>query len=148
MDMTQVKAIEATVRQEAEAWSRHDIEALIRLYATNATLHDPISPEPVKGKEGVRKDSEDAFKSFPDVRITILNILSSGDTAAAEWTLEATNSGPLIFPDGTTLPATNRRLSVRGSSFWHINPQGQIIEERRYYDSGAFFQQLGITPGA
>ncbi len=146
--MTQIRAIEATVRQEAEAWSRHDVEAALKLYASSATLYDPQYPEPPKGKEGIRKDIENSFKSFPDVRVTVRNIVSSGDTVAAEWTFEGTNTGPLTFPDGATVPATNRRITIRGSSFWHINPQGQIIEERRYYDNGEFIRQLGITPGA
>lgn len=146
--MAQVRTHEAIVRQESEAWSRHDVETLMRLYAPDATIHDPQYPEPLRGKDRIRKDAEDTFKSFPDVRITPSNIMSSGDTGAAEWSFEGTNTGPLIMPDGTTMPATNRRISMRGGGFWRINQQGQIIEERRYYDSGEFMRQLGITPGA
>ncbi len=146
--MTQVRAIEATVRQEAEAWSRHDVQALLKLYARDAILEDSQYPEPLRGESGVRKDAENTFKSFPDVRVTILRIISSGDTVAVEWRFEGTNTGPLIMPDGTTMPATNRHVTLQGAGFWRVDQQGRIQEEHRYSDTASFMQQIGIMQGA
>ena len=56
------------------------------------------------------------------------------------------NTGPLVTPDGNSLPATNKRVEMNGSAFFKANPEGLIAEEHFYFDTASFMGQLGIKP--
>jgi hypothetical protein len=47
-------------------------------------------------------------------------------------------------PEGT-IPATGKRITLRGVSLFMLNANGEIAEERRYFDTGSFFAQLGLA---
>lgn len=146
--MKDAVSVELVARSAAEALERHDIEALVRLYSENAALHDPLYPEPVRGREGIRKHAEDGIKAFPDLHIRILKAVPTSGLVAAEWKLTGTNTGALRGPSGETRPATRRRIEVTGASTWRVDDDGFITEEWRYYDVGSLVRQLGITEGA
>ena len=136
---------EETMRKLKEAMNRHDATAMAQHYAPDCTVIDPFVPQPLKGREAVRQDYADFVKGFPDLRIQVINILSKGDTVSGEFTMTGTHRGPLTSPTGE-IPPTNKRIEMKGASFARVNQQGQIIEERRYYDSATMLQQLGLMP--
>lgn len=135
--------IQETVKKSMDAFNRHDANAYAALYATEATAYDPQYPEPLKGREAIQKDIEDFFQAFPDVQATVVNVLVSGDTAAFEVEMSGTHKGPLVSPTGS-IPATNRRMEMRGGRFERVDAQGQITECNRYYDLAGIMQQLGL----
>ncbi len=146
--MTQTTRSEQILRQAVDAWNSHEPQALARIYAPDATLHDPLYPEPLRGIDNIRKSYEELLITFPDIRLRLEDSIISGDTFAAESTLTATNTGPVKLPNGATLPATNRKVTVRCANIARVDAQGRIVEERLYYDTMAFIQQLGLMPGA
>ena len=46
--------------------------------------------------------------------MTIDVMVEQGDTIATEWTWVATNTGPLVMPDGTEVPPTGNRVETKG----------------------------------
>jgi steroid delta-isomerase-like uncharacterized protein len=132
-----------TARKAVEAFNRHDAQAFAELYAPEAVALDPQYSEPLNGREAIRKDIEDFLAAFPDVQATISNVLADGDTVGFEVEITGTHRGPLVVPDGT-VPATNRRLELRGGRFVTVDAQGQITQCRRYYDMAAIMAQLGL----
>jgi hypothetical protein len=61
--------------------------------------------------------------------------------------MTGTNNGPLVTPTGE-VPATGKRIDMRGALVGRINADNLIVEERRYYDTGTLMQQLGLAPQA
>jgi hypothetical protein len=55
----------------------------------------------------------------------------------------ARNTSPMQTPKGT-VPATNRKITLRGVSLVTLDAEGRIVAERRYFDSGSLFAQLGL----
>jgi len=59
--------------------------------------------------------------------------------------VDATNTGDLPLPDGSTLPATGRRISLPGLDVVYLDADGLIAEGHRYQDAAGFMAQLGLT---
>jgi len=137
--------IENIVKEGFDAMNRHDLDGSVSLYAPDA-LHLHPFPEPSRGKEAIKKENKEFFEAFPDLQLKISGIISSGDQAAVEFDMKGTNTGPLVTPDGNSLPATNRPLEIRGSAFFRANSEGLISEEHFYFDTASFMNQLGIKP--
>ena len=131
------------VTKAIDALNRHDADAFTALYATEATAYDPQYPEPLKGREAIQKDIEDFFQAFPDVQATVINAVVSGDTIAFEVEMSGTHQGPLVSPTGA-IPATNRRMEMRGARFNRVDAEGRIMECNRYYDLAGIMMQLGL----
>jgi len=134
-------------RKFAETFNKHDLDGLAKLYATDAVAYDPMYPEPLRGRDAIRKDTATFFKGFPDIRFEIITTIEKDDrNGADEVRMTGTHTGPLETPTGEELAPTNKRLELKGSAFVRLNERGEIVEERRYYDVGTFLRQLGLMP--
>ena len=130
-----------------DMFSKHDVDGVAKLYASDATAYDPMYPEPLRGRDAIRKDAASFFRAFPDIRIELLSTIEKDErTGADEVRMTGTHTGPMEAPTGEEIPPTNKRIDVRGASFAKLNDRGEIVEERRYYDVGTILRQLGLTP--
>lgn len=131
-----------SVKDQLEALNRHDPDAFAGFYARDAAVYDPQHPEPLRG-EAIRKDIGDFLAAFPDLTFTLKTVLESGDTIAFDGTGKGTHKGPMAGPTGE-IPPTNRAVEMAFAAFLRVNDQGQITEERRYFDVASMMQQLGL----
>jgi steroid delta-isomerase-like uncharacterized protein len=134
-----------SVKEQIEALNRHDAAAFAGFYTPDALVHDPQHPEPLKGRDAIRKDIADFIGAFPDLNFTLKTVVESGDTVAFEGAGKGTHKGPMASPAGE-IPATNRPMELRFAAFLRVNGQGLIAEERRYFDMAGMMQQLGLMP--
>jgi steroid delta-isomerase-like uncharacterized protein len=138
---------EETSRKAADAFNKHDLDALANLYAEDAVAYDPMYPEPLRGRAAIRKDAATFFKGFPDIRYEIISTIEKdARNGADEVRMTGTHTGPLETPTGEELPPTNKRVELRGGAFTRLNERGEIVEERRYYDVATVLRQLGVMP--
>jgi hypothetical protein len=56
-----------------------------------------------------------------------------------------THTGAFRLPDGTELPATHKRVEVRGMELVQVR-DGKIVLNTLYYDNLAVAAQLGLVP--
>jgi steroid delta-isomerase-like uncharacterized protein len=138
-------AFEDLAKKWTDAFNKHDARAVAAHYAQDSVAYDPFYPEPLKGRAAIEKDAADFFRAFPDIRFELINLFDKGDRAAGEVKMTGTNSGPLATPMGE-VPATGKRIDLRGALVGRINAENLIVEERRYYDTGTMMKQLGLTP--
>ncbi len=137
--------VEDVVRKLGQALTEHDAEAAVNLYAPEAVAYDPFYPEPLRGK-ALREDNEVFFRGFPDLRVDILTVIEQDESSGAlEMRFSGTNTGPMASPQGE-MPPTNKRIDLKGAAFIRLDRNGKIVEERRYYDTGAMMRQLGLMP--
>jgi steroid delta-isomerase-like uncharacterized protein len=138
---------EEASKKLAKAINGHDLDALAKVYASDAVAYDPMYPEALRGRDAIKKDSADFFRAFPDLRFEITNIVEKDDgLGAGEVVMSGTHTGPLATPTGGEVPPTNKRIEIKGAAFVRLNGSGEIVEERRYYDVGTILRQLGIMP--
>ncbi|MFD0045521.1 ester cyclase [Pseudarthrobacter scleromae] len=130
-----------------EAVNAHDPKGFAATYAADAVVHDPLYPQPLKGRDAVEQDMVELLRAFPDARFSLGPLLQDGAMFAAEFTLRGTHQGPLASPEGE-IPATGRTIENNGAVFSKFNADGEVAEEHRYYDVAGLLAQLGPTPGA
>jgi steroid delta-isomerase-like uncharacterized protein len=140
-------AFEDLAKKWTEAFNQHDARGVAANYAQDCVAYDPLYPEPLKGRAAIEKDAADFFRAFPDLRAEIIDIFEKGDRAAGEIKLTGTHTGPMTTPMGE-VPATGKRVEVRGALVGRLNAEKLIVEERRYYDTGGMMKQLGLGPQA
>ena len=133
-----------TVYKFADAVNAHDLDAATVMWAPDAAIHDPGTPEAIKGKEAVRQNLGSWLQTFPDMKFEVVEpVLSEGDNVGFQVRISGTHTGNLVGPQGT-VPPTNKKFQFTGVGFWHLNSQGLIGEERRYYDTAGLMRQLGL----
>ena len=125
-----------------EAMKAHDADALGALYADDGVYSEPAGE--FRGREAMVQYWERFFTAFPDLDPRDEFKAESGDTAINEWSMSATNSGPLETPEGT-IPATGKRVTLRGCDVLTVR-EGRIRSHRVYYDQMGLLTQLGLVP--
>jgi steroid delta-isomerase-like uncharacterized protein len=91
------------------------------------------------GREGFRQALEMLFSAFPDVQITVEDLITEGDTVVERWTAHATHRG-----DFMGIPATNKQVTVAGIDIYRY-AGGKRVETWRQWDTLGLMQ-LGRVP--
>jgi len=77
-------------------------------------------------------------KAFPDLRMSVLDMVAEGDKVAVLWTFQGTHTGSGY--EG--LPATGTRVEVRGITIWRFL-DGRIVEEwSSFSETGAYLRMF------
>ena len=136
---------EQAAKQWVESFNAHDLKTLVNLYAENALNAQPHLPTPIKGKHAIQEDLSGFVTAFPDCRLQAIHVVVTGNVSAMEWVFTGTQKGALVGPAGT-IPASNRKVTLKGAEFLTHDAQGLITDERGYFDLVSFMTQLGAMP--
>ena len=130
-----------------DRYNAGDLDAVIDLYADDAVQGMPDGI--FEGREAIRERLAQELEAIPDVTHTVVSFIDQGDAFADEWTFVGTHTGgPLTLPNGDVLPATGKRVEVRGMEVVRVNADGKIVLNTLYYDNMAVAVQLGLIPEA
>jgi len=133
------------VNKLVSAIERGDAAALTELFADDAVLRHPLSPEPIAGKAAIAASEQALFDAFSDVDVEVVRVVGEADDVAIEVVIGATNTGPLDVGAGEPVAPTGRRIELAAAWFLTLAPDGRIVEERDYLDTASFFGQLGLA---
>jgi ketosteroid isomerase-like protein len=78
--MTPADAIDRTF----DAWQRLDVEALVELFADDASYEDPLFPAALVGHDQMRESIAPAMADLADCAITARRVIESGNTGMVE----------------------------------------------------------------
>lgn len=123
-----------------EFWDQKNLAVADELLAANHADHTPGSPPLPPGPEGVKQFASFYFTAFPDIRITIEELVAEGDRVVTRWTARGTNSGSLFG-----MPATNKSATITGITIDRL-AGGKIVETWTNFDNLGMLQQLGVIP--
>jgi predicted ester cyclase len=96
------------------------------------------------GPEGFRQFVARVGGAFPDLHITVEDMVAEGDKVVAQLTVTGTQLGPLSGPMGHIAP-TGKRATWRGIDIFRV-AGGKIAERRGIRDFLGMVQQLGAIP--
>jgi steroid delta-isomerase-like uncharacterized protein len=99
-------------------------------------------PEEVRGLEAFRERIGAFRRAFPDLHVTVDEVLVDGDRVASRTTIRGTHTGDLMG-----IPATGRTVSVLAVDLAHFR-DGRAVERWGGLDMFSLLQQLGVIPGA
>jgi predicted ester cyclase len=120
-----------------------DLEDLVNTYTDDAVLVTPDGT--AHGRAAILQQWSRDKASFPDRALITNTIVEQGDIVASEFTWTASNTGPLVQPDGTELPSTGKRIKTRGMELVQVR-DGKVAAHRGYWDTMALAGQLGLVP--
>lgn len=123
-----------------EVYNQGNLAVADELYTTNAVRHDSATPDVPKGPEFAKQIAARYRRAFPDLRLTIQDMLVDGDKVAIRWASAGTHKGELqgIAPSG-------KNFSLSGISIIRF-ANGKIEEEWVNWDTLGMMKQLGVIP--
>jgi predicted ester cyclase len=101
--------------------------------------------EPPYGPEGVKRFiSWLCITTFPDLHVTIEDLIAEGEMVAAGVTLHATQNVPIDWISAVdVIPPTGKRFAMEEFVFWRV-VDGKITGRRIVVGTTAVLEQLGV----
>jgi steroid delta-isomerase-like uncharacterized protein len=136
-----VEEIKANLQKEiGEAWNKGNVDVLDELYASDMVYHIPPYPD-VVGLEAYKKFILGNRSSYPDIMLTIQEVIVEGNSGSMLWTYEGTQEGGSpVFG----IPPTGEHVIFKGCAFFHTQ-DGKTVETWNYVDWVGLMKQLGFT---
>ena len=120
-----------------EVYNQGDLSAIDDIIGWNVVGHDPTGAVPIRGIDGYRQAAVSWRDSFPDLKVSVDDVVAEGDRVAARWTLIGHHLG--AFMD---VPPTGREVNVGGIIIYRF-AGGKIIEYWGVFDTLHLMRQLG-----
>lgn len=120
-----------------DAYNSHDVGAVERLYAADATHEDIASGQVKKGAGAIAEGLGKFFGWFPDAHWEPCSQIDDANGwVAITYRLSATLQKPM-----GPIPARNQKISLRGIHVLRFEG-GLIRHSEDYWDGGTFTRQL------
>jgi steroid delta-isomerase-like uncharacterized protein len=130
----------ATARRFLEqGFNRHDLGLMEATTAPNVVNHSlPAGIPP--NREGWKMMASMFFAAFPDMQVTIDDLLAEGDSVVTRWTGRGTHQGEMMG-----IPPTDKPVTLTGITIDRFE-NGKIAEHWENLDQLGMLQQLGVIP--
>ena len=129
----------AMVRQVIEeVINKGNLAVIDDIMATNYVYHFPGME--VKGPEGFRQFATMMRTAFPDLNVSIDELIGEGNLVAARFTLRGTLKGEFMG-----MAPTGKRMEFPEAVFI-LFTGGKEVEAWPYADTQNMFRQLGLNP--
>jgi len=124
---------------ETEIFNKRNVAAVDEFIAPGYVLC--TAPEGMPSDRNAVKEFIGMYlEAFPDLQISIDELLAVEDKVIGRFTFTGTHEGELMG-----LPPTGRRISVRQIAIYRIE-DGKVVEEWEVSDQLGLMQQLGALP--
>jgi steroid delta-isomerase-like uncharacterized protein len=107
------------------------------VYAADLVWHEP--DQDIQGSEEAKQFIAMYKTAFPDMNVTVEDVIAEGDRVVTRWTIRGTHQGE-IEEFG---PPTGRQVELQGLTLHRVEG-GKIVEEWDRYDNLGTMQQLGL----
>ena len=108
------------------------------ILAPSYVNHD--MPTPAPGPAGMKQVLTMFTEAFPDMQITLHDVLGEGDKVVTRGSWKGTHKGPFMG-----IPATGKQVDVKFIDMWRIE-SGKAVENWVQMDMLGLMQQLGVVP--
>ena len=123
-----------------EVMSNGNLDLIDELVAQDFVEHEAFPGLPTAGPEAARAALGLFAAAFPDLRVTVDDMIAEGDKVAARITMSGTHAGEFMG-----IPATNRSFAVQAIDIIEIR-DGKATAHWGQTDQGAMMEQLGMAP--
>ena len=137
--MTPEERKEFVRRHYERGMNQQDLTALDEDLAPDFVDHD-LSPHPARGREAAKAGLAAICRAFPDLQVTIEDMVAEGDTVVVRNTWRGTHLGDFM---GAT--AGGRPVTFTGVAIWRI-ACGKLAERWLYVDRLGLLQQISASP--
>ena len=139
----QEKALSVLIyRWFEEVWNKGREDAIDEMMDVDCVvygLHDGQG-DPLQGAAGFKPFFKRFHDSFPDIRISVEDVLVKGDKVAARCHVRGTHTG-----DALGVTATQKPIEFTGMCIVRFE-NGKVIEAWNSFDLMKMYQQVGVFP--
>src|SRR6266567_1897840 len=112
----------------AKAWCSQNPENVAAFFAKRGSI-SINNGSPAVGRAAIAKEAQAFMTTFPDMAVTMDEVLHDGEGIKFHWTLTGTNAGP---------GGTGNKVRISGYELWKIDDDGLIAESRGYFDTAEY----------
>ena len=122
-------------RMYEEAWNENKLEVIDEICAADYIGVGPYGNE--IGPEAVKRGVTSRRLAFPDIHVTIADMIAAEDKVVARLTFRGTHNGEF-----QGVPPTNKVVTWSGIWIYRV-ANGKFVERWHNYDMHGLMQQLG-----
>ena len=123
----------------AEAWNSTDLTLVDELIAPGYVGHDVNITHAERGPERIKRIMTTFRAAFPDLQVTVEDVVIQGEKEVVRWTSRGTHKGPFM-----NIAPTGKQVSVSGTDIGRV-VNGQIQEMWSNWDGLGLMRQLGAV---
>ena len=128
------------INRLTQAFNEGNLDLLDELVAPNFVGHNPLSPEPIQGVDGL-KGFFGAFRAgMPDIQHPSWTLIAEGDLVAIHMPVEGTFTNELMG-----IPPNGKKVSLWMCNVWKV-VDGKAVEWWLNMNTLSMMQQLGVVP--
>jgi steroid delta-isomerase-like uncharacterized protein len=120
-----------------EVWNQKREESIDEMMTEDVIIHG-LGEEPIVGRENFKPFFRSFSSAFPDVHITVEDVLTDGDKMSCRCVVRGTHTG-----DGLGFAATNQKVEFTGGGLCHLR-DGKFSEVWNEFDFLRMNTQMGI----
>jgi len=139
MSAEEIKALERRWFEESNKGKAAAMAVIDELHVIDYVFHGGTGEE-IRGLKDYKQYMSGYYRVFPDLHVTIDDMVVEGDKVAIRWTMSGTHKGEI---EG--VPPTGKKMTILGISIERI-VGGKFVETWETYDTLGFMQQLGLVP--
>ena len=129
-----------TMQNTYECINAGNIDGFGELLSDNFVEHEGTPGLPPT-KQGTLEFFRALLTAFPDMQMTVDDLIASGDQTVARVTVRATHRG-----DFTGIPPTGNRVEVQLIDIMQFDDAGLVCEHWGVVDMLSLMQQIGAVP--
>ena len=122
-----------------EIVNQRNPDLIEEFYPPEFVWHEP--DQDIRGYEQAKQFVSSFFEAFPDITISVDDVIAEGDQAVTRYTIRGTHRGETEEFG----PPTEKQMELEGITI-HRFEEGKIVEEWERYDNLSVLQQLGLAP--
>jgi steroid delta-isomerase-like uncharacterized protein len=122
----------------AEAWSKGDLAAVPEIIAVDHVYHDANLRGVKGGPDGVAQVVTDLRRAFPDLTVSVDDLVATQDRVLVRFTARGTHLGPILGANGH-----GEEVTVTGTAVYRMADR-QIAETWVTWDVFGLAEQLGL----
>jgi steroid delta-isomerase-like uncharacterized protein len=123
-----------------ELWNKGNLSLADELFSPNYAHYDPSTPDVGRGPESEKKRATLYRTAFPDLQLTIEDIIAEGEIVMARWSCRGTHKGDL-----SGIAPTGKQFKISGVTIARL-ANGKLAEGWVNWDALGLMQQLGVVP--
>jgi steroid delta-isomerase-like uncharacterized protein len=116
-----------------------NLDLVDEVYAKDVVWHEP--DQEIHGSEEAKQFVAMYKTAFPDLNVTVEDVIAEGDKVVTRVTIRGTHQGA-IEEFG---PPTGKKVEIKDITIHRIE-DGKIVEEWERYDNLSIMQQLELVP--
>jgi steroid delta-isomerase-like uncharacterized protein len=129
----------ALARRSWEIVNQRNPDLIEEFYPPDFVWHEP--DQDIRGYEQAKQFTSTFFAAFPDLNISVDDVIAEGDQVVSRYTIRGTHQGETEDFG----PPTGKQVALEGITI-HRFEDGKIVEEWERYDLLSMLQQLGLAP--